>query len=201
MIVGLTGQTGAGKSTVGRRFAELGFGVIDCDKVSREVTVAGSRCLAALTKEFGASIQNTDGSLNRRTLGKIVFSDREKLERLDRVIFPYIRENIQEKIELLRQEGFSVIVLDAPTLFESGANDMCDCIVSVLADSAVRQRRIVKRVGLSEEEARRRMDSQLPEHYLKEHSDYVICNNGAQQALLNRTDEIVGEIKERLNGR
>lgn len=200
MIVGLTGQTGAGKTTVSRRFAERGFGIVDCDAVAREVTCLGSPCLSDLTAEFGTSIQNSDGSLHRHILGEIVFSHREKLERLNQIIFPYIRENVQEKISSFQKEGISIVILDAPTLFESGVDHICDYIVSVMAEAPLRQRRIMERDGLSEEDSRRRMDSQLPESFFEKHSDYIIRNNGRLGELLSQTDKAAEKIKERTNG-
>lgn len=196
LIVGLTGQTGAGKSTVGEVFRNEGFAVIDCDRVAREVTYPGSKCLDELVELFGKEIRNPDNSLNRKALGRIVFSDREKLDRLNAAIFPYITAQIEREIAAFKQKGAMVILLDAPTLFESGADQMCEKIVSVTASAVIRLERICKRDDLSEEEGKKRMDSQLDEAYFRAHSDIIIENNGSREELISGALQAACRLKE-----
>ena len=118
MIVGLTGQSGAGKTTVCRVFEQNGFTIINADLVARKVTVKGSPCLKELCEFFGQHILFEDGSLNRRLLGDIVFADKKKLELLNSVTYPYITSEILETIRRCSNKGHKLILLDAPTLFE-----------------------------------------------------------------------------------
>lgn len=183
VFVGLTGQSGAGKTTVGEYFADCNYGVINCDVVSRKVTSDGSDCLDDLRLEFSNIILNEDGTLNRKTLANIVFSDNSKLLRLNEIIFPYILDKIQSAAEALIKNGFKVIVLDAPTLFESGLDKTCDIIISVVCDQNVRLDRIILRDNISKNEASARMSSQLDEDYFKTQSDLLIDNDSDVKAL------------------
>lgn len=196
LIVGLTGQTGAGKSTVGAVFGQAGFSVIDCDRVAREVTDPGSDCLRELVRLFGKQILRPDLSLDRKALAKIVFSDPGELKRLNQAIFPFITERIRHHIAACEQAGAEVVLLDAPTLFESGADRLCGKIVSVTACDSLRLQRIRERDGLTEEEARRRMDSQLPESFFISHSDFVVRNNGTREELAEQARRVARSLKE-----
>ena len=100
MVVGLTGQTGAGKSTVSKVFAANGFAVINADHVARSVVEKGSRCLAEIEDFFGSGVINEDGTLNRKALAAIVFSDKNKLETLNTITYPYITSSILKKIRI-----------------------------------------------------------------------------------------------------
>lgn len=191
VVVGLTGQTGAGKSTVSRVFAENGFSVINADMVARQVMERGSPCLTEVALTFGSGVLSSDGSLDRKTLAGIVFSDRSELQKLNNITYPYITR------EILRQiRAFSgLILLDAPTLFESGADKFCNIIVSVIADAEIRMERIIARDGLTPEQALNRMNSQLEEEYFIGHSDYTIKNNGTTENVLAVAGEVAGKIR------
>ncbi|MBR6045821.1 MAG: dephospho-CoA kinase [Ruminococcus sp.] len=193
-IIGLTGQTGSGKSTVSECFAQCGLAVIDCDKVSREVTVPGSECCKALSKYF-PSCFDSELTLDRRALGRIVFSDSEQLELLNRTVFPFILEQINSEIEAALNEGCEHIVLDAPTLYESGADKLCSLIVSCVADRKIRTERIMKRDGISAEDAEKRMASQKSESFFRERSDIIIENDGGLEGLAAASRFAVNLIK------
>ena len=195
VIVGLTGQTGAGKSTVSRVFVEQGFSLIDADRIAREVVEPGSPCLDELFEYFGSTIRGENNSLNRRALASIVFTDAHKLEVLNRIIHPYITEEIFRRINQFAQEGHILILLDAPTLFESKASDFCDLIISVLADPEIRRDRIIARDHLTEEAALQRMQAQLPEEFFVKHSDYIIRNNADLTKLTALAEEVADKVK------
>lgn len=194
-VIGLTGQTGAGKSTVSGVFRENGFAVIDADGVSRSVTKKGTECLEKLSETFGDVIMNADGTLNRKALAGIVFTDRGELEKLNKIIYPYITEKIVGIIKKFSEAGERFVLLDAPTLFESGSDSLCRVIVSVTADFSVRKERIIERDGLSEKQAENRMNSQLSEDFFRENSDFVIENNGTPDELRLSAEGVVTEIK------
>ena len=189
-IIGLTGQSGSGKSTVSKVFAAHGFDVCDADMVSREVTARGSAALDEIAAEFGSDMLTPDGSLDRRKLGAYVFSDRAALDRLEGILYPYILRRIGEYTEAARGS----VLLDAPTLFEAGADRLCDMIISVVADEDIRLRRIMARDGIDETAARNRFSSQHDEAFFRERSDIVIENNGGEDELISRVTEIIENI-------
>lgn len=195
MVIGLTGQTGAGKSTVSAYLRENGIAVIDADKTARDVVETGSACIADIALEFGCEYINMDGTLNRKKMAKTVFTEKEKLKKLNTLMFPYIIERIQDEIKQLRQKGEPIIVLDAPTLFESGADKDCDYVVSVTADPALRMQRIVRRDNLTQEEAMQRISAQHDEEYYKSRSWKVLENNGSVDELKNQTSALLSRLE------
>lgn len=200
-VVGLTGQTGAGKSSVSATIRSQGLTVIDCDEVSRIVTAEGKSCLADLALEFGIGILNADGTLNRKRLGGIVFNDKQKLERLNEIIFPHIIDYLSERIDELEKEKTQVVVLDAPTLFESGMDVQCDTIISVIAPLQQRLNRIVVRDHLTDEEARSRINSQHDDDYYISRSQQVIINDGDEKELRIKTLELINLLNRAVRAR
>lgn len=196
MVVGLTGQTGAGKSTVSKIFSANGFSVINADMVARNVVEKGSECLAEIIDFFGEGIIASDGTLDRKALAEIVFSDKTKLEMLDSIIYPYITGEILRRIREYSGNGEKLILLDAPTLFESRADDFCEIIISVLADADIREKRIISRDNLTSEQARKRMNSQLSEEFFESRSDYIIHNNGQLDVVNEISKEVSDKIKD-----
>lgn len=195
-IVGLTGQTGAGKSTVSKIFAANGFSVINADNVARNVVEKGSRCLAEIEDFFGSAVINSDGTLNRKALAAIVFSDKSKLEMLNSITYPYITSAILKRIRYHASRDEKLILLDAPTLFESRADDFCEIIISVLACPDIREKRIIFRDGLTAEQARKRMDSQFDDEFFESRSDYIIHNNGDLDTVNEISKEVSDKIKD-----
>lgn len=178
-VVGLTGQTGAGKSTVSARLAARGCAVIDCDAVTRDPALYGGECLAELQKAFGRDIMRPDGTLDRRLLARRAFADDESTQTLNRITHPVIFSRLRAEIAARKAAGARVIVLDAPTLFEAGAERLCRRVVSVLADRAVRKARILQRDGITGEEAERRMRAQQADGFYASRSDYVLDNTAS----------------------
>jgi dephospho-CoA kinase len=195
IIVGLTGQSGAGKTTVCDTFEKSGFVIINADIVAREVMSNGSECLNETVSVFG-DILLEDGTLDRKKLAGIVFSDSDKLSIYENIIFPYIIASIRDKIEVYKREKYDYLLLDAPTLFESKADKLCDIIVSVIADRDIRLNRILKRDSITLHEAESRLNSQKNDDFYMGKSDYVIKNNGSLSELENNTMDVVNSIKE-----
>ena len=175
-VIGLTGQSGAGKSKVSAMLEKNGIVCINCDAVSREVTVKDAPALKAICEVFGDGILCPDGTLDRKKLGSIVFSNKQKLELLNKTIFPFIVDKIKNIIADFGGDG--IIVLDAPTLFESGCDKLCDEKVAVVADREIRLARIMARDSLSKADAENRINSQLDEEFFKQNCDIIIQNNG-----------------------
>ena len=189
-VIGLTGQTGAGKSVVRTFLEEKGIPCVDCDLVAREVTAVDSPALMALCEVFSTDILTPEKALDRKKLGSIVFSDKEKLNLLNKTIFPFIIDEIKRKIS----ECEGVVVLDAPTLFESGCDKLCSLKIAIVADQDVRLERIVSRDGISKEDAKKRIDSQLSEEFFRENCDVVVENNGDINLLEKTIEKLVEEF-------
>lgn len=184
MVIGITGPTGAGKSVVCRLLGDWDrISIIDCDQVARQVVRRGERCLLDLAVEFSSAILDKDGELNRRKLAGIVFSDREKLRKMEKIIYPYILAHILQEIHRREVAGDRAVFLDAPTLYQSGANILCQRVVAVLAPEAGRLLRIMERDGLTMEEAKARMASQPGDEYFEKRADHIIRNIGDTSAL------------------
>ena len=195
LVIGLTGQTGAGKSTVSKIFAENEFAVINADLISRKVVEKGEKCLDELTEIFSPCILNDDGTLNRKVLGGIVFTDKTKLEMLNSIIYPYITSEILNEIRNYSESGYKLILLDAPTLFESHADDFCEIIISVIADEKIREKRIIERDGLTQKQAQDRMNSQHDADFFAANSDFVIENNDTIDTVNGISKEVSDKIK------
>ncbi|MBO5449144.1 MAG: dephospho-CoA kinase [Ruminococcus sp.] len=193
-IIGLTGQSGAGKTTVSEIFAKNGFGVINCDLIARKATENGSECNKQLA-EFFPDCFDENFMLDRKALSREVFGDPDKNKILGTIIYPYITKLIEK--EILRLSGeYDYILLDAPTLFEAGADKLCSIKIAVLADPEIRLERIMQRDGISETLAKKRFSSQHSADFFKEKCDYVIYNNGEAESAAEQAEKIIGMIKE-----
>lgn len=192
-IYGLTGMSGAGKSTVGERLALAGFYPIDCDKVSRRVTEKGKPALSMIERAFGKEYICADGTLNRRKLGGLVFSDGEKLKTLEKILYPYITYEIVSRIN---DSGEEYILLDAPTLFESGIDAVCDAVISVVCDRDISLQRIMARDGIDKKAALDRLSRQHPAEFYIKKSEYYIENNSGKERLISAADALAKRLKE-----
>lgn len=195
IIVGLTGQTGAGKSTVSGAMEKCGCGIINADKIAREIVEPKTDCLKMLTNAFGCDIINKDGSLNRKRLAEKAFSSAENTKLLNEITHPYIVKLTKQRISELFAKGYKIVVFDAPQLFESESDKFCDIIVSVTASQRCRLARIVSRDNISEEQALARMKAQLSEEYFKEHSDYTINGEKDINDVMSEAESLVEAIK------
>ena len=194
MVIGLTGQTGAEKSTVSKVFVQNGFRLIDADAISRHVVARGSHCLADLQECFTDAILTPDGELDRKVMASIAFSDHRKLEMLNTIMYPYIVGEILRMIHRFSQQNHKLILLDAPTLFESRADDFCDLIISVVAKPELRMQRIMERDHISEKAAQQRMEMQLTEEFFRLHSDTVLENNSSFSELWDAAQELSAKL-------
>ena len=189
-VLGLTGPSGAGKSLTASRLAELGFVVVDADRVAREVMVPGSECLRELQAAFGDGIRAPDGSLDRPALARIVFGDAGALRRLNGITHPHIVAAIAGRLRELERAGCRKAVLDAPALYESGADRLCDRTAAVVASPEIRLERILRRDGISREQAEARIAAQPPREYYTGRADAVIDSDAGTAHLLAETDRL-----------
>ena len=174
-VIGLTGNIACGKSLVLRTLAELGAETIDADQVSREVMSQGSPVLEEVARAFGPEILNADGSLNRRALARIVFSDPEQLARLEAIVHPPVVELIRRRVAESRSP---VVVIDAIKLFEAGLAGDCDEVWVVTCTPEQQLARLMARDRISEEEALLRIRAQPPQEEKVRRADRVIDNSG-----------------------
>ena len=198
-VIGLTGQSGAGKTTVCRVFEDRGFAIINADKIARKIMEKGTPCLEEITECFGKEILHADGTLNRQKMADIVFNDSEKLKQFNAINYPYITSEILKMINMYNDEGQKYVLLDAPTLFESRADDFCDLIISVTAPEKTRASRIAVRDRLTTEQIKERFSSQHTEKFFINHSDFIIKNNKTLDELKEKAKEVAEKIKEYYN--
>ncbi|SES07813.1 dephospho-CoA kinase [Gracilibacillus ureilyticus] len=194
MIIGLTGNIASGKSTVSRILAEDYYlPVIDADVVSRKVVEPGEAALARISEVFGSEVLQEDGTLDRKKLGQIVFSDAGKRKQLDAIVHPAVREQMQLEKERLIAEGYEVIVMDIPLLFENNLTYLVDKTIVVYTKESIQLKRLMDRNGLSETEARQRMDAQMDARKKKELADEVVDNSGTLEASKQQIERIISK--------
>lgn len=195
-VVGLTGQTGAGKSTVSEIMKNLGCNVISADKIAREATQTGSECLKRLADCFGYDIINNDGSCNRKRLAQKAFSSRKSTDLLNGITHPWILRRTAEYISECKSNGSDIIIFDAPQLFESGGEKMCDLVVSVTAPTEIRLSRIMNRDGINKDEALLRINAQFDESYYTSGADYIIDGSQPLEQVKEQVTGIIAEIRK-----
>lgn len=163
VVVGLTGPTGCGKSTVAAWLGELGAVVIDADRVAHQVTAPGSPAVEAIAAEFGEALVGDDGALDRAALGRVVFADPEALRRLEAIVHPAVRPVILDAIAVAQREGAPVVAVEAIKLVEGGLAELCDEVWLVTCDPGVQLERVRARAtarGLSSVDAEARIAAQ-----------------------------------------
>lgn len=176
-ILGLTGGIATGKSTVSHIFKNSNVPVIDADIIARQVVEPESETLKMIINEFGEKYLMENGTLNRKKLGKLVFSDGVALEKLNGVIHPAIRKEILAQIQSYRKSGSPLIVLDMPLLFEENYQTICDAVMVVFVPEITQLKRLINRDGLTSAEARLRIKAQWPIQNKKDLADFVIDNS------------------------
>lgn len=200
LVVGITGGIGAGKSTVSGMMAQLGARVIDADQIAREVVQENSQVLQELARAFGSGILRTDGSLNRRELGRRAFRDQEGRERLNGIIHPPILARLKGQLAQIRQEGYrGIVVVDAALLVECRALALVDRLVVVAAPEDVRRRRLVDLQGLSPQEIQDRMAAQLPQEEKSRRAHYLIVNDSNLAHLGEQVQQVWRRLEENLS--
>ena len=195
-IIGLTGRSGAGKSTVAGIFESEGMVHIDCDRVTARVLERSEGCKRELAEHFGPGIFTPDGAVDRRALGAIVFSHSEQLEALNRITHKYILEQVRALVERCRREGAPAVVVDGATIIESGYDHECDLLVAVTADKAYLITRIMQRDRIGISEARARLEAQKPDDFYTGAADITLYNDGSVLDLQARAKTLARRIME-----
>lgn len=177
-VLGITGPTGAGKTTALREVEKLGGSVIDCDVVYHELLESDLTLQGMLESAFGP-LRNESGAIDRKKLGSIVFSDPEKLKKLNTIAQTATVKRTQERLEEYRAKGKTLVAIDAIGLLESPLKDLCSATVAVIAPPEVRVKRIMARESISEEYAWSRVRAQKPDDYFTQGCDYTLWNDCA----------------------
>ena len=175
-IIGLTGLTGAGKSTVAQKLMAYGCYHIDADKVARKVINNNENVKNKLKERFGSDVINADGTTNRPLLATRAFADEQSTLNLNAITHPAVIEEIKSIIKDMEEVGYRGIIIDAIALFESGLNTLCDFNVAVVAPKEIRLQRIIKRDNITEEKALERINAQKDESFFTSHADFVLWN-------------------------
>ena len=178
-VIGITGPTGAGKTTALNALDALGGRIVDCDAVYHDLLVHCEPMRAELRRRYGDDVFASDGMLDRKALGAIVFEDKQALDDLNKITHKYVGLAVDEVIDAARTDGIPAVAVDAIALIESGISDRCTCTVAVTAPDEIRVRRIMAREGITEEYARLRIRAQKKEDWFREHCDYVLVNDCA----------------------
>ncbi len=183
VIIGITGQTGAGKSTALRGLEQLGGHTIDCDLVYHNLLNTSTALLQELEERFGQITDDT-GAIQRKKLGAIVFASKEDLKDLNRITHRHIMAAVEGEIQMAEERGCPAVAIDAIRLIESGLGKLCHSVVAITASREVRIQRIMRREGISEEYARSRVDAQQGEDFYIAHAQYVLNSDGNKASQL-----------------
>jgi dephospho-CoA kinase len=208
-VIGLTGGIGSGKTTVSDYLISLGYHVLDADKIAREIVEPGSDALIELVSVFGEGILLEDGSLNRKKLGKIVFSNPEKKALLDKLMHTRILQIIRDRILQFQEDVKEspivvdslenpflkkVIFIDAPLLYETGLDKEVGKVWVVDVDDEARINRIMERDGLSRADVQDRIASQMTRAEKNKRADEILDNSGERKALYNQIDQLLKKL-------
>lgn len=199
LVIGLTGGIGTGKSEAARYLVSLGAELIDADSVGHEAYMPHAEAWRRVVEAFGEGILGPDNEIDRRALGAIVFADPEQLSRLNRIMHPLMAGMVQEKIDTFREDGAYAVVVEAALLYEAGWDSLVQevWVTDSPVDAVVS--RLAQRNGMSEEEARRRISSQMSREERLERADFVIDNSRDVESMRKAIDELwATRVKERI---
>lgn len=198
LVIGLTGSIASGKSTVSSMFKELEIPIIDADQISRDVVEPGEGALQDIIKEFGKEILLPDGTLDRKKLGSIIFTDTDKRAKLNAIVHPAVRNRMLELKEAYINAGEECVVMDIPLLFESKLTHMVDKVLVVYVDEEVQLQRLMNRDSSSKEEALQRIHSQIPVKEKVKLADATIDNNGSKENTFAQLKDVLNKWEVQL---
>jgi dephospho-CoA kinase len=201
VLFGLTGGIACGKTTVAARFREHGVEVIDADQVARLAVAPGTSGLEQVVKAFGEEVLRPDGTLDRAKLGAIVFGDEGKRLKLNHILHPRIAGRTMLIAQEIAERGEKLACYEATLIVENGMADAFRPLVVVTAPEKVQVARVMARDGVSDEAALARIRAQMPIDEKVKAADYVIENAGDLEATLRQADEVLGKIREKVEGK
>lgn len=193
-VVGITGRSGCGKSSVTALYRELGYVCIDADAVAREVLQPGSPCISLLQNAFGSDIVDEHGNVRRRLLADRAFATPKGTARLTGITHPEILRRIDAALNTAQETGQALAFVDGAVIVGTPFEARCDELILVAAPYEQSVARICRRDGVDEVSARRRLDAQTPEEQLRRAADHVIENNGSLEGLRQQARELLGRL-------
>ena len=198
IVIGLTGGIGSGKSEVSRMLKEFGAEIIDADRVGHEAYLPNTETYDKVVAEFGDDILQTDGAIDRKKLGARIFAEPEARERLNAIVHPRMYAMVEERIQRLREQSATAVVLDAAILIEAGWDSLVDEVWVVAAPEEMVVQRIGQRNGLPAEQVRQRIRAQITSEERARHAAVVIDNNEGLDELSAQVQEVwTGRVKGR----
>lgn len=196
IVLGLTGGIASGKSTADSFFKQMHVPVIDSDLIAHHVLDCGEKGYSLVLAYFGVNFLKPDQTIDRSKLGKLVFSNPKKLAKLNKITHPLIFQEIEAKITQYKQKNESLIVVDAPLLFESGGLSYCDRSLLIAVPEETQVKRLIMRDQISKAEALQRINSQMPLAQKKELADYVVTNTGTIKELEDKLTGVLRNLKK-----
>ncbi|HPE16600.1 MAG TPA: dephospho-CoA kinase [Oscillospiraceae bacterium] len=192
-IIGITGGSGAGKTTALGVLAALGVVIVDCDALYHGLLERDRELHDTLVAVFG-DVTGQDGRLDRKKLGAVVFRDAEALEELNAISHAAVLRELRVFLEEARAAGETAVAIDAIALLESGVGKLCDCVVGIVAPEEVRVRRLMARDGISRQYALLRIRAQKPERFFRKKCDYILENQNNEAAFANEAERLFRRI-------
>ncbi len=197
LIIGLTGGIATGKSTVSEMFHKKGIPVIDSDRIARKVVEINQPAYKKIVEEFGQEMILCTGHLNRKKLGKAIFNDEEKREKLNNIVHPEVQKVVEKEIRKYETLGEPIVVLDVPLLFESHFNELCDITVVVFTDRKTQYQRLMIRDNVSNEQAEKRIEAQWDMKKKLRLADFKIDNSLSILETKKQFDMLMKKIKKK----
>lgn len=195
-LIGLTGGIASGKSLVSNLFKDASFSIIDADEITKAVTKPGEKVYDDIVKEFGSEFVKDDKNLDKKKLAKLIFKNSTSKTKLEGLTHPEIRKKISEKILEHKKKKTKILILDAPLLIERGLYKQMDKVVVVYVDTDTQKERVIKRDGISGEEAILKIKAQMPLDEKRDYADYLIDNSGTPEITKEQVFKLIKRIKK-----
>ncbi|KAG7188212.1 hypothetical protein KM043_016082 [Ampulex compressa] len=198
-VIGLTGGIASGKSAVAEKLENLGAGLVNCDKLAHDLYLPDKSCFKVIVENFGPSVLNLDGFIDRKVLGNIVFKDKEQLDKLNKLVWPMILAEAETFIKNLSEKGFDIIIMEAAVLIQANWQHVCHEIWTCIIPPDEAIRRVVARNNLSEEEAKLRIQSQPSNVMQVNAANVVICTLWSHEVTQEQVQRAWDELMESLS--
>ena len=195
LVLGLTGGIATGKSTADKFFEEKNIPIVDCDEIAHNIMNVNKPAWKDIKEVFGEKYLNEDQTINRKKLGKLVFNDTTKMKILNEITHPRIFQEMESQIAQYKSEGYSLIIVDAPVLFESHSEKYYDKTLVISLPQDLQIKRLMARNNLTKEEALSRINSQMSLKEKEARATYVIENTGSVEDLYKKLNELLTKIK------
>lgn len=195
LVLGLTGGIATGKSTADKFFEEKNIPIMDCDEIAHNIMNVNKPAWKDIKEVFGEKYLNEDQTINRKKLGKLVFNDPTKMKILNEITHPRIFQEMESQIAQYKSEGYSLIIVDAPVLFESHSEKYYDKTLVISLPQDLQIKRLMARNNLTKEEALSRINSQMSLKEKEARATYVIENTGSVEDLYKKLNELLTKIK------